>query len=200
MKFISGFIILILLSACGDSTPQHSKLSSDAVILAFGDSLTQGNGARDSESYPAVLESLSGRKVINAGISGEESDAGLKRLPSALEEHNPDLLILCHGGNDFIHQKDLKQMESNVRQMIQLAKNKNIPVVLLGVPELGIFLSTYDGYEEIANSMNVVFIEDLISDVLGDKSMKSDGVHPNNKGYRKMAETIHAVLQESGLL
>lgn len=93
-----SFVFVVLLSACGDDAPSISKLASDAVILAFGDSLTHGNGAKENESYPAVLQELTGRKVINAGISGEESEPGLNRLPGLLEQHKPQLLILCHGG------------------------------------------------------------------------------------------------------
>ena len=200
IKFFIYLFIFALLIGCGDKTPRLPSLSSDAVILAFGDSLTNGNGARESESYPAVLASLTGRRVINAGVSGEESDAGLRRLPAALEQYQPKLLILCHGGNDMIRKKDMKQMESNIRQMIKLAQDKNIPVILLGVPKPGLFLSSFEVYTKIAESTDVVFIEDLIPEVLGDKGMKSDMAHPNNTGYRVMAENIYTVLKESGAI
>lgn len=200
LSVIILILIFILLSACGDDAPKLSKLSSNAVILAFGDSLTHGNGAKESESYPAVLEMLSGRQVINAGVSGEESAPGLERLPDVLEKHQPELLILCHGGNDLLHKSNVAQMESNIRQMIQLAKDKNIPVVLLGVPKPGLFLSSFEIYKTIADSTDIIFIEDLIPEILGNKSMKSDTVYPNKKGYRVMAETIYATLQKAGAL
>ncbi len=200
MKYLLSLILLVLLTACGDEVPELSKLPDDAVILAFGDSLTNGNGAERNESYPAVLASLSARKVINDGISGEESEAGLERLPASLEQYQPQLLILCHGGNDMLRKKSLAKMEANIRQMIQLAQDKNIPVVLLGVPKPGIFLSTFEAYKKIAESTGVIFIDDLMLKVLKDESLKSDSVHPNKDGYRKMAETIYSVLQESGAL
>ncbi len=200
IKLILLITILISLIACGSDAPQLSRLSNDAVILAFGDSLTEGVGAKDIESYPAVLEELSGRKVINEGISGEESEPGLKRLPAALEEYQPSLLILCHGGNDMLNKRSMSVMESNVRQMIQMAQDKNIPVVLLGVPKPGLFLSSYEVYEKIADSTDVIFIEDVIPEVLADKSLKSDAVHPNKAGYRVMAETIYSALKEVGAI
>ncbi len=193
-------VLLLFISACSDETPRLSPLSSDVVILAFGDSLTQGNGAKENESYPAVLQALTGRKVINAGISGEESTPGLKRLSGVLEKYKPQLLILCHGANDILRKKDMDKMESNVRQMIQLAQDNDIPVVLLGVPKFSLILSSYDVYKKIADSTGVIFIEDLIPDILGDTSLKSDTVHPNKDGYRVMADTIYTVLQESGAL
>lgn len=200
IKILLSIAIIILLTACGDDSLKLEKLSNGAVILAFGDSLTHGNGANEGESYPAVLQALSGRKVINAGISGEESAPGLKRLPDALEEHQPKLLILCHGGNDLLHKNNVGEMESNIRQMIQLAKDKSIPVVLLGVPKPGLFLSSFEVYKKIADTTDVIFLEDLIPDILGDNGLKSDAVHPNKEGYRVMAESIYSVLQKSGAL
>ena len=199
-KLVSIIIIPLLLIACSDEAPKLSPLSSDAVILAFGDSLTHGNGAKENESYPAVLQELTGRKVINAGISGEQSEPGLRRLPAALEQHKPQLLILCHGGNDMLRKKDMNKMEANIRSMIKLAQDKGIPVVMLGVPKPGLFLSSFEVYKTIADSTGVIFIEDLIPEVLGDKSLKSDTVHPNKAGYRMMAENIYTTLKESGAL
>ena len=199
-RFYFITIIFLLFTACGSEVPQLSRLPADAVILAFGDSLTKGNGAKDNESYPAVLSQLTGLTVINAGISGEVSENGLRRLPGALAQHNPQLLILCHGGNDFLRKKSMTDMEANIRSMIKLAQDKSIPVVLIGVPEPALFLSSYEAYEEIAESMGVVFIDDLIPDILGDNDLKFDTVHPNAAGYKVMAETIYATLKDSGAI
>ena len=116
---------------------------------------------------------------------------------SVLNEYQPDLLILCHGGNDILRKKDTARMAMNIKAMIELAKGKNIPVILLAVPEFGLFLSPAEVYNEIAESTGVYFIEDLVPDILSDNSMKSDSVHPNNKGYRVMAETIYHVLKKA---
>lgn len=192
-------LLCIILAGCGEQT-QLGKLPGDAVILAFGDSLTYGHGAATTESYPAVLQNLSGIKVINAGVSGEVSESGLRRLPDLLNKHKPDLLIICHGGNDILRKKGMEKMANNVRQMIKLAKDKNIPVVLLGVPNFGLFLSSAPVYEEVAEETDAIFIEDLVSDILSDNDLKSDTVHPNKQGYQKMAEGIFQGLQDTGLL
>ena len=108
----------------------------------------------------------------------------LKRLPGFLEKHKPQLLILCHGGNDMLRKRSMSQMAANVTAMIQLAKDRNIPVILLGVPKPGLFLSSFEAYEKVADDTGVIFIDELIPEVLGDKSLKSDAVHPNKAGYR----------------
>lgn len=192
--------LLICLTACGNSTPQLERLSDDAIILAFGDSLTYGTGANKGESYPAVLENTIHRKVINAGVPGELSMQGLTRLPKLFDKYQPDLLILCHGGNDIIRKEDLAEAEINIRQMIALAKNKNIPVILLGVPKPGLFLSSAKLYANIAESTNVIFMPNLIADVLSDASMKSDSVHPNKSGYREMASSLAITLRNIGAI
>lgn len=193
-------LLLLCLTACSDSTPQIDPLADDAVILAFGDSLTHGTGASKGESYPAILESSINRKVINAGVPGELTMQGLKRLPELLDKYQPKLLILCHGGNDILHRENLAEAEANIRQMIALATNKNIPVILLGVPKPGIFLSSAKLYSSIAENTDVLFIQNLLPEILSDASMKSDTVHPNEKGYRVMALALADTLRDSGAL
>ena len=193
-------LILIFPVACGNSQQQLARLSDDAVILTFGDSLTYGSDAAKNESYPAVLERLIHRKIINAGISGELSTTGLKRLPSLLDKYQPDLLILCHGGNDILKKKNLAETETNIRQMISLAQDKNIPVILLGVPKPGLFLNDADLYNNIADSTDIIFIPNLIAKILSEASLKSDPVHPNKAGYRKITESLADTLRKSDAL
>ena len=193
-------IIILIISGCGEKTSFLSPLSNNSVILAFGDSLTYGYNVSKTESYPVVLETLTGLKVINAGVSGEVSKQGLKRLPEVLDDHNPQLMILCHGGNDLLRKMDMKDMESNLSSMIQLSLDRGIPVILLGIPKPGLFLSSFDIYEKIATSMGIIFIEDLIPDILGDKLLKSDSIHPNKEGYYFMAEEIYKILMDNGAI
>lgn len=102
---------LALLSACGNRAPQRTALPADAVIVAFGDSLTFGTGAAAHTNCPAVLQTLSGHRVVNAGMPGEISGEGLARLPMLLEETKPGLLILCHGGNDMLRKLDMSELK-----------------------------------------------------------------------------------------
>ena len=189
-----------LVAACGDGAPPIPGLGPDAVILAFGDSLTHGTGARDYQSYPAVLGTRTGRRVINAGIPGEETDRGLRRLPNLLDRYRPDLLILCHGGNDILRKRDPATTEANLRGMIDLARERDIPVVMMAVPSIGLFLSPADFYEAVAEDMRVPIEDDILADVLGDNRYKSDHVHPNAAGYARIAEALEVLLAEHGAL
>ncbi len=186
------------LCACGGSAPRLSPLASDAVVLAFGDSLTFGTGAQPETSYPAVLERLIGRKVYAAGIPGEVSAAGLARLPSALDYYQPRLLLLCHGGNDFLRKLGDAQAAENLRAMIRLARERGIEVLLIGVPKPGLFPSPPDFYADIAHEFRLPYEESALKTILRDNELKSDLAHPNAKGYAKLAAALAALLKKSG--
>ena len=118
-------LLSLLLGACSEAQ-KLDPLPQDAVILAFGDSLTAGKGASRTNSYPGFLARKINRKVINAGINGEISSTGLKRLPALLDKHQPDMLILCHGGNDVIRKLDMNTLKANLKEMIEMAQARNI--------------------------------------------------------------------------
>lgn len=190
---------LLLASGCGQQA-KLAPLAADSVLLAFGDSLTFGTGANENESYPAQLAKLSGRRVVREGVPGEVSEAGLARLPAALDEHRPRLLLLCHGGNDFLRRLPKAAAAANLRAMIQLARSRGIDVVLIGTPEFGFLLSPPDFYAEIAKEFRIPYEGEVLSKILRDSSLKADQIHPNALGYRLMAERVHAMLQKAGAL
>ena len=190
-------LALIALVGC-TKAPRLEPLAPDAVVLAFGDSLTYGTGADERESYPAQLAVLIGRKVARAGVPGEISGDGLKRLPEALDEHQPRLLILCHGGNDFLRRLSKQQVAANVRAMIRLARERGIDVVLVGTPEPGFSVTAPEFYGEIAKELRVPYEDSVIGQILRDASLKSDPIHPNARGYRLIAERIAGLLKKAG--
>jgi lysophospholipase L1-like esterase len=175
-----------------------TKLTETDVILAFGDSLTYGTGVTSELSYPSVLANQIGFTVINKGIPGELSADGLIRLPGLLNEHKPALVILCHGGNDFLHKQPIGQLEQNLKQMIQLAKDAGAEVMLVGVPQPKLLLlSDAKVYAKIANEMNVPYVENALSKILSENVLKSDAVHPNAQGYQMLANAVEAVLTDA---
>src|SRR5512134_3911923 len=137
MRLAGWMVVLFALAGCSER-PRLERLAPDAVVLAFGDSLTYGTGAAEDESYPAQLEKLIGRRVVGAGVPGEVTAQALARLPAALDEHAPRLLLLCIGGNDFLRRLGNSQAEKNVREMVKLARSRGIAVLLIGTPEPGV--------------------------------------------------------------
>jgi len=199
---VLGILLVVAawLAGCGPEPPRLSNLADDAVILAFGDSLTRGTGAGGDASYPRVLADLTGRRVINAGIPGEVSAEGVKRLPALLEQHRPALVVLCHGGNDILRRRDREQLRANLERMIADSRASGAEVVLLGVPDFGVFVSTAEVYGQVAEATGVPLEQEILSEVLGDRSTKSDTVHPNAEGYRRVAEAVAELLRRSGAI
>ena len=197
-KLLTIISCLIVLTAC--DAPKLGALPTDAVILTFGDSLTSGVGARKNKNYPAVLAQLTGLQVINAGIAGETTAQGLARLGQALDQASPDLVILIEGGNDMLRGLDLVQAKANLRKMVMLIRQRNIDLVLMGVPKKSLFLSVHPMYEELATELDLVFDGELLVELQGMAALKSDIVHFNEMGYQKMAESIYAILEERGAL
>ncbi len=192
---------LFLLSCAKTADPSYKELSKQAVILAFGDSLTYGTGASAGQSYPAILSKLTGRAVINAGIPGELSAQGLSRLPALLDQHQPELLILIHGANDILRKLPLEKARSNLEAMITLAQQRHIQVLLLGVPSFNIlFLNSAPFYKEVAEKYNIPIDLETLSTIIAERSLKSDQIHPNNAGYAIMAENIYQLLLKEGAL
>jgi len=189
--------VALALAGCGDA-PKLSRLAPDAVVLAFGDSLTFGTGATEAESYPAQLERLIGRKVVRAGVPGEVSAHALARLPAALEEHQPGLLVLCIGGNDFLRNLGKVQVAENVRRMVSMAKARGADVLLIGTPEKGFTVTPPAFYADIAKQTGIPYEGKVVGEILRSAELKSDPIHPNARGYRLIAERVAALLKKAG--
>jgi len=198
---LGTLLLASLLAGCDEAPPRLARLAPGAVILAFGDSLTFGTGAGPAGSYPAQLAGRLQRKVINAGIPGELSAHGLQRLPGLLDRHRPQLLILCHGGNDLLHKLDPAGTRANLEAMLAAARERAIPVLLLGVPRPGLFrLEAAPLYPELAAQHALPYEGEVIAAVESDSALKSDRVHPNAEGYRQIALAIEQVLRIAGAL
>jgi acyl-CoA thioesterase-1 len=190
---------LLLVCACG-GPPPLTPLAADAVILAFGDSLTRGTGAAPGDGYPEALAELTGMRVINDGVPGEVTRRGVARLPASLAAHAPDLVVLVHGGNDMLRRQSGRQAAENLARMIELIRAQGAEVVMLAVPGPSLTLSPPAWYEEVAVTHGVPMDDGILASLMRDASMKSDQVHFNRAGYRRMAEAVQALLVDAGAL
>lgn len=201
-SLIAGALALAI-AACGK--PQRAPLSPDSTVLALGDSLTWGSGASSAEAaWPALLAARSGWRVINAGVPGDISAGALQRLPALLDEHQPKLVIVSLGGNDFLRGVPAAVTEANLAAILAAALAAGAKALLVAVPRptaLGAALgslSDHPLYEKLADSAHVPLLAGAWSEVLGDATLKSDPIHANDAGYARFAERAHARLRELG--
>ncbi len=197
-------IFVLTLVACEKNAGGLEFLRPNDVVVAFGDSLTSGVGAKPELSYPAHLHRYIGRKVVNAGVPGETSAEGLNRLPGVLEQYKPDLLIICHGGNDILRHLDREKLKINIGQMCKIAQNRGIGVVLIAVPAPGPGLKLNDLplYTEIGKELNIPVLSGTLAELIPDNRYHNadDPVHLNGLGYKKLADSVAAMLAKIGVL
>lgn len=198
-------VFIALITAC-DKQEKYAAILQGATVLILGDSLSYGTGANKGEDYPTLLADKTGWKIINAGVPGDTSADGLQRLPALLAQHHPQLLIVELGGNDILHQVPQSQTAANLIAILKLAKAQNIQTVLVAIPEfnaLKVAMGSLDDhrmFEEIAKETATPLIKDVFSEVLSDRSLKADQIHPNAQGYALVAEKMLSALNDLGLL
>ncbi len=195
---ITVLLLFVLCVCCGcDSNPRIASLSEPSVVVAFGNSLTFGTGANKDESYPSILSDMIGCRVINAGVPGEVTSSGLGRLRSVLQEEKADLVILCHGGNDILRKQSGNITKQNLDAMISMVRNAGADVILIGVPKPGLRLKVPSLYQELADKHRIPFDSDTLPEILSTSSLKSDHIHPNAAGYRRIAQALVDLIKKS---
>jgi acyl-CoA thioesterase I len=203
LLFTYSLFILALVS-CGKSAEKYAAIPQGATVLVLGDSLSYGTGANTGEDYPTLLAKSTGWQIINEGIPGDTSAGGLERLPELLEEHQPKLLIVELGGNDFLHQVPQSQTIANLKAILAQSKALGVVTVLVAIPEFSPLkaavgsLSDHPLYEKLAKETATPLIADVFSDVLSDRDLKSDQIHANALGYRVISDKLYVKLQELG--
>jgi acyl-CoA thioesterase I len=199
MRNIHGIGVLILLAGviqlCGCSQPVANSGSRGGVIVCFGDSLTSGVGATEGNEYPALLAKMLGTEVINAGAAGDTTIDALRRLPGDVLRRDPRMVIVEFCGNDFLQQIPVQDTLRNIDAMVAAIKHKGAMVALVEV-KAGYFEDEYlAGFKEIAKKRQAVLIPNILGGILLNPSLKSDGLHPNDAGYRLMAERIYGKIR-----
>lgn len=195
-------LLALLLVACGGQ--KQIALPPGATVLVLGDSLSFGTGAAYGQDYPTLLAASTGWHVINAGVPGDTTIAGLERLPELLGQHRPQLLLVELGGNDFLRRIPQSQIESNLKAILAHSRLSGVPALLLAVPTPSLFGAAVVGlsddplFERIATETKTPLIRDVLAEVLSKQQFKSDAVHANADGYRKIADGLHAALKDIG--
>ncbi len=186
------------------SQPSQKKKITKIIIL--GDSLTEGYGIDQQQSYPSLLRQRFKKEgasvqIVNAGSSGSTSASAVSRLKWLLKS-KPDILMLALGGNDGLRGSKLTQTQDNLDKSIQLALSQNIKVVLAGMQIPTNYGKDYSSqfkqvFVTLSKKYNVIFIPFLLEGVGGVKKYNlPDGIHPNQEGHKKIAQLVYPYLKK----
>ena len=176
-------------------------------MVFLGDSLTAGFGLDESQAFPAVIAAKlqdEGHpiRVVNAGVSGDTSAGGLRRLDWVLGLH-PDILVVGLGANDGLRGQSVDAVAANLRAVIVKARDAGVRVVLLGMrlpPNLGpAYVKDFEAiYPRIARDLDVPLVPFLLKGVAARPGLNlEDGIHPNADGQRIVADTVLPVLERT---
>lgn len=165
------------------------------VVVALGDSLTEGAGASPGNDYVSVLSRTLGLSIINAGVSGDTTEDGLRRLERDALARDPGVVIVLLGGNDYLRRLPKETTFGNLGKIIDRIHAKEAVVVLVGVRG-GLLGDSYaKDYETLARAKKTAFVPNVLADVLGEPDLMYDTIHPNDKGYAIVAQAIAPVLE-----
>ena len=165
------------------------------VVVFFGDSITQGYGVRPEDSFPSVVAGELGIVVVNAGVAGDTTAAGLARIERDVMPHQPRLALVEFGGNDFLRHLPLEETLKNLDGIVKILVAQGMMVVILEV-NVGFMGDPYlEGYRAVAKRHGAVLVEDVMKGILGNPDLKADGIHPNARGHRLIAERVIRVLR-----
>ena len=175
-------------------------------IIILGDSLTAGLGLPSEQSFPSLIQQRldkAGERylVLNAGVSGDTSAGGLRRLEFSMSEGEPKALVVALGGNDGLRGLPPEQLQQNLATIIEHAQAKGLRVVLAGMeapPNFGAdYTSRFRGvYSALAEKYKVRLVPFLLDGVAGNPALnQADGIHPNARGAAIVADLVWRALE-----
>jgi acyl-CoA thioesterase-1 len=214
-RFLLYLVLIIVLSACKGQAPKEDNSAPTASaalpskslpkIVAFGDSLTSGYGLPQSASYPALLQKKLdddsfNYEVVNAGVSGDTSAGGVRRIDWALDGE-VRVLILELGANDILRGQSIDEMKKNLATIIERAKSRGATVLLVGMEAPTSSGDEYrkaahEAFVSLARQYQLPLIPFFLDHVAGIEPLnQKDGIHPNEEGTKIVTETVYHSLR-----
>jgi acyl-CoA thioesterase-1 len=205
---VAGLVFAVACSSASDisSVPAAGAAATVETIVVLGDSLAAGYGLDRTEAFPALLQrkvNEAGLKfqVVNAGVSGDTSAGGLRRLDWLLKRP-VDVLVIELGGNDGLRGLSAAALKKNLQSIIERARVKypEVKIVLAGMKmpaNFGDYAMQFERvYSELAKEQNVALVPFLLEGVGGRPAMNlPDGIHPTAEGQKVLAENVWRVLK-----
>ena len=182
-------------------TPAPSATSAKAgpeIIICFGDSLTSGIGATSGMDYPSQLAGMIGKPVINKGVSGDTTSSALRRLNRDVLSARPDIVLITLGGNDLKNGVSKNIAFGNLKYIVESIQKQGARVIIGGLKFPGMDRGFGQGYVDLAQQTGATLIPDIFAGIVDNPGLMSDPIHPNNAGYRIIAQRFYKALAPAG--
>lgn len=164
-------------------------------IVAFGDSLVEGVGSSKGNDFISLVATKIGKPIINLGKSGDTTKTALLRLNSLLAQ-KPDVAIVLLGGNDYLHRIPKEETFKNLETIVNKLQANGTAVLLLGVRG-GAIRDTYaSDYKKFARSHGTGYVSNVLENLLGNKELMYDTIHPNDTGYAIIADRVAPAVEK----
>lgn len=164
-------------------------------IVAFGDSLVVGVGSTQGNDFVSLLPKNIGEPIINLGHSGDTTADGIAHI-SDLDKYHPKVVLLLLGGNDHLQKIPISDTRNNLATLIENIQARGAIVLLLGVRG-GLLNDNFSSmFNELYATYHTAFVSDVLGGLFGDDRYMSDAVHPNDAGYKIIAQRIEPVLEK----
>jgi len=170
---------------------ERPRPPSDGNIICFGDSLTSGYGASAGMDYPSQLSRLIGAPAINAGVPGDTTSTALRRLDADVLSRSPRIVLITLGGNDLKNRRPAETTFQNLERIVTAIQRQRALVIIGGI-DIGPYGRGFvQGYRTVAQRTGAVLVPDILEDIIGNPKRMSDPIHPNDIGYRIIAERFY---------
>ena len=167
---------------------------STGPIVVFGDSLVYGAGSTRGNDFVSVLSREIGESIINMGVNGNTTADGLARVDTVLTL-KPRVVVVLLGGNDFLRRVPIEETFQNLEAIVEKLQANGAVVVLLGI-QGGLLNDPFAGqFEELSRRRGTAYVPNVLSGLIGNQSLMADAIHPNDEGYKRVAEKVLPTLQ-----
>jgi lysophospholipase L1-like esterase len=189
LVLLVGYKFFFSRPALRNSTPAGDN------IICFGDSLTFGTGAAENMDYPSQLSRMVSKPIINAGVPGDTTATALARLEKDVLSKSPRIVLITLGGNDLKNRISKETAYQNLKDIIVSVQNRGALVIVGGIsiPLWGRGFG--EMYQKVCKETQALLIPNIFDGIIGDKSLMSDPIHPNDRGYTLMAQKFYRAMK-----
>lgn len=191
---LAGIIFLLGYKVFVSSSPRRTVGSIGETIVCFGDSLTYGTGAGTGMDYPSQLSRLIERPVINAGVPGDTTARALHRLERDVLAKSPDVVLITLGGNDLKNGVAKDIAFENLKKIVEALQEQGARVIIGGLKFPLRDRGFGRAYRKLADETGASLIPNILEGIFGNRDLMSDPIHPNDKGYKIMAERFQEAM------